>query len=133
MNKLNLKCKEMSRIGIEWTCNLCAYNSFLYRTCGLTPNIRRDGGTFTFCGICTCPKSTVNASHQMPKCPISKTVKSPGKVKTTVLRSYRLKGTSFPFSSGTLMPCGDGLEPRPTQNLASAYFEKYYKNFVKDC
>lgn len=27
-------------------------NKNIKHTCGLTPNIRRDGGTFNFCGIC---------------------------------------------------------------------------------
>lgn len=66
----------------------------------------------------------------MPKCPISNTVKSPGNVKTTVLRSYRLNGTSFPFSSGTLIPCGDGFGPRPTQNLASIRNRKERDNVI---
>lgn len=97
-------------------------------TCGLTPSIFREGGTFKFCGTCICPKSTVNASHHIPKCPTSKTVKSPGKVRTTVFRSYLRKGTSFPFSSGTLIPCGDGFGPRPIQNLASVTEDQ-----IKDC
>lgn len=92
---------------------------FLFLTCGLIPNIFKEGGTLRPCGILICPKSTVNASHQMPKCPISKTVKSPGSVKTTVFLSYRRSGTSLPFSSGTRIPRGEGFEPLPTQNLAS--------------
>lgn len=58
-------------------------------------------------------------SHQTPKCPISKTVNSPGSVKTIVFLSYRLNGTSLPFSSGIFNPFGDGFTPRPTQNFAS--------------
>lgn len=88
-------------------------------TCGNTPSIFSDGGTFSTDGRDTWPKSTVNASHQMPKWPISNTVRSPGNVSTMVLRSYLRKGTSFPFSSATRMPCGVGFSPAPTQNLAS--------------
>lgn len=58
-------------------------------------------------------------SHQTPKWPISKTVSSPGSVKTIVFLSYRLRGDSFPFSSDILIPFGDGFCPRPTQNFAS--------------
>lgn len=90
-----------------------------FRTCGLTPSIFSDGGTFKPAGICMCPKSTVNASHHIPKWPMSKMVRSPGKVNTTVFLSYFRKGVSLPFSSGILMPCGDGLDPEPAQNLAS--------------
>lgn len=50
---------------------------------------------------------------------MSKIVKSPGKVRTTVFLSYLRSGFSFPFSSGTRIPCGEGLGPLPTQNLAS--------------
>lgn len=67
----------------------------------------------------TCPKSTVNASHQTPKWPISKMVRSPGSVKTIVFLSYLINGVSFPFSSGILIPFGVGLLPGPTQNFAS--------------
>lgn len=38
-------------------------------TCGDTPSILRDGGTFRPCGICTWPKSTAKASHHTPKWP----------------------------------------------------------------
>ena len=55
---------------------------------------------------------------------MSNTVRSPGSVRTMVLRSYRRSGTSFPFSSGTLIPCGLGLFPRPTQNFASVRNDK---------
>lgn len=83
------------------------------------PSIRSDGGTLTPSGIRTWPKSTVNASHHTPKWPISKTVKSPGNVRTIVFLSYLINGVSLPFSSGILMPFGDGFNPRPTQNFAS--------------
>ena len=104
------------------------------------PNIFNDGGTLTFSGMRTCPKSTVKAvdekrdlinvnvtnmvdwnspSHQTPKWPISKTVSSPGRVKTIVFLSYRRSGVSLPFSSEILIPLGDGFWPRPTQNFAS--------------
>lgn len=89
------------------------------RTCGRTPSIFSDGGTLRDDGRTTWPKSTVKASHHIPKWPISNMVRSPGNVSTMVLRSYRRKGPSFPFSSATLMPCGVGLSPAPTQNLAS--------------
>lgn len=88
-------------------------------TCGSTPSIFSDGGTLRTDGTDTWPKSTVKASHHIPKWPMSNMVRSPGKVSTMVLRSYRRKGISFPFSSATLMPCGVGLSPAPTQNLAS--------------
>lgn len=81
--------------------------------------MRSDGGTLTPSGMRTWPKSTVNASHQTPKWPISNTVKSPGNVRTIVFLSYLINGVSLPFSSGILIPFGDGLVPRPTQNLAS--------------
>lgn len=79
------------------------------------------------------PKSTVKASHQTPKWPMSKTVRSPGSVRTIVLRSYRRSGTSFPFSSGTLIPCGLGLFPRPTQNFASVRNAKFSHSSLKLC
>lgn len=94
------------------------YNLYIL-TCGRTPSIFSDGGTLRTDGTVTWPKSTVNASHHIPKWPMSNMVRSPGNVRTMVLRSYRRKGTSFPFSSATLMPCGVGLSPAPTQNLAS--------------
>lgn len=85
-----------------------------------------------------CPKSTVNASHQIPKWPMSKTVKSPGNVSTTVFLSYLLSGTSLPFSSGTRIPCGDGFGPLPTQNFASVRtcmfnFSKYEARDIQRC
>lgn len=40
-------------------------------------------------------------------------------MRTIVLWSYNLNGDVFPFSSGILMPWGEGLSPLPTQNLAS--------------
>lgn len=89
-------------------------------TSGLMPSMRSEGGTLMPCGMRTCPKSTVNASHQMPKWPISKTVRSPGSVSTMVFFSYRLNGFSRPFSSGMRRPFGDGRCPYPTQNFASA-------------
>lgn len=89
-------------------------------TCGSTPSIFNDGGTLKLVGIVTWPKSTVNASHHTLKWPMSNTVRSPGNVSTMVLWSYRRKGVSLPFSSATRTPCGVGLSPMPTQNLASA-------------
>lgn len=96
------------------------------------PNIFNDGGTLTASGILTCPKSTVNASHQMPKCPIWKTVKSPGNVKTIVFLSYRRSGVSLPFSSGIRIPFDDGFGPWPTQNFASIIFEENKNRFKKN-
>lgn len=92
---------------------------YLVLTWGLTPNIFRLGGMFKSCGIWMWPKSTVKASHQIPKCPMSKTVRSPGNVRTSVFLSYLRSGVSLPFSSATRRPWGDGLGPLPTQNLAS--------------
>jgi len=92
---------------------MCAF------TWGETPSIFRLGGTLRLWGRSTWPKSTVKASHQTPKWPMSKTVISPGRVSTIVLRSYRRRGFVFPFSSGILIPWGVGLLPWPTQNFAS--------------
>lgn len=61
------------------------FNGFF--TCGLMPSIFSEGGTLRPSGRRTCPKSTVNASHHTPKCPISKMVRSSGSVSTIVLRS----------------------------------------------
>lgn len=113
-----------ARMFAEYTIsvNYTATNDYVITrilTCGRTPSIFRDGGTLRSDGTDTWPKSTVKASHHIPKWPMSNMVRSPGNVSTMVLRSYRRKGTSFPFSSATLMPCGVGLSPAPTQNLAS--------------
>ena len=115
-----LKDPQAGRVSSCSESALADYKKPFQLTCGETPSIFRDGGTLRFCGICTWPKSTVNASHQTPKWPIWWIVRSPGNVSTMALRSYRRSGCSFPFSSGTRIPCGDGVGPAPTQNFASA-------------
>lgn len=100
-------------------------------TCGSTPSIFSDGGTLKPFGKVTWPKSTVKASHQTPKWPMSNIVRSPGNVSTMVLWSYRRKGTSFPFSSATLIPCGVGFSPAPTQNLASKSITVMHWVFIR--
>lgn len=56
-------------------------------TCGATPSIFNEGGTFRLFGMRMWPKSMPNAWHQMLSQSMSKTVKSPGSVSTKVFES----------------------------------------------